>query len=350
MKVDHQKPHVLLVGTILPQTIENTWYRWLIDRGYRTTLLDQDQTINSIAWGNDQISRLLWKVGQSYLSERFSRRFLSVCLENKPDLILVVYGRLINKRVILELKSSIDVVIFNFYGEDFMNPLNTTTTLREAAVTYDHFFTTKSFNVPELNAAGINNVTYLPCGYLPACHYPVTVSVDNKKKYGSDLVFIGTWENDRATIMENLVDYDLGIWGNLWEKLPPNSPLHKGIKGPAVYCEEMSKVINSSKICLSFLRKGNRDQHTQRTFEIPACGGFQLSERTDEVLGFFEEGKEIECFSTLEELRSKVEYYLQHDNPRKKIAKQSYLRVQKSSYSYIDRLGDVLSFYDLYKN
>lgn len=336
------KPHILLVGTILPQTIENSWYRWLLDNGYQVTLLDQDKSIKSLSFNNEQILRLFWKFGQNYLSNRFSRRFINLSLTAKPDLILVVYGRLIRKSALIELKNSFNTKIYNFYGEDFLNPLNTTKILKDSAHKYDHFFTTKSFNVPELKSLGINNVTYLPCGYLPSCHYPVQVSANDKIKFGSDLVFIGTWENDRANTMEGLLNFDLGIWGNLWEKLPATSNLRKHVRGTAVYCEEMSKVINSSKICLSFLRKGNRDQHTQRTFEIPACGGFQLSERTEEVLGFFREGDEIECFSTIDELINKLNYYLKNEKARIQIAKKGHMRLITNRYSYIDRLKFIL--------
>ena len=82
------------------------------------------------------------------------------------------------------------------------------------------------------------------------------------------------------------------------------------VAGRAVYGGELARVFGASKVSLSFLRRANRDLHTSRTFEIPACGGFQLSERTEEVLNFFEEGKEIECFSSLDELKDKITYYL----------------------------------------
>ena len=107
----------------------------------------------------------------------------------------------------------------------------------------------------------------------------------------------------------------------------------------------MSQVFGASRINLAFLRKANRDQHTTRTFEIPACGGFELSERTDEVLSFFEEGKEIECFDSVEELKDKAAYYLEHETQRQRIAAAGLARVQRSPYSYTDHIQTILKHY-----
>ena len=47
-----------------------------------------------------------------------------------------------------------------------------------------------------------------------------------------------------------------------------------------------------------------------RTFEIPACFGFALSTKTKEQQDFFKEGAEADYFSTPEELKQKIDFYL----------------------------------------
>ena len=73
-----------------------------------------------------------------------------------------------------------------------------------------------------------------------------------------------------------------------------------------VVADNYRKTICSSKIILGFLRKINADTQTSRTFEIPACGGFMLMERTENQQRLFEEGKEAEYFSTLKSAKEKL--------------------------------------------
>ena len=54
----------------------------------------------------------------------------------------------------------------------------------------------------------------------------------------------------------------------------------------------------------------NDDLHTSRTFEIPACGGFMLSERSKEHSDFFEENKEAIFFDSAEELFNKINIFI----------------------------------------
>lgn len=88
-----------------------------------------------------------------------------------------------------------------------------------------------------------------------------------------------------------------------------------------------------------------------RTFEVPACRGFMLSTRTTEQKNFFKEGKEADYFSTPEELKQKIDFYLKNDELRLKIAEAGYQKLLKSNYSYIDRAKQVLKvFKSLNKN
>jgi spore maturation protein CgeB len=101
-------------------------------------------------------------------------------------------------------------------------------------------------------------------------------------------------------------------------------------------------VLNATRINLNFLRKINRDRHTSRSLEIPACQGFMLAERTDEHLQLFDEGQEAEFFESPQELLAKVKYYLTHEDLRKQIAKAGRDRCTGSGYSHHDRLEVIL--------
>ena len=108
---------------------------------------------------------------------------------------------------------------------------------------------------------------------------------------------------------------------------------------------EYSKVICATKINLGFLFKGNRDKQTTRSVEIPACGGFLLAERTSEHQALFKEGLEAEFFSSDEELKEKVLFYLSNESKRLSIAEaghQRCLRDQYDNYHVFKKIIDQL--------
>jgi spore maturation protein CgeB len=70
-----------------------------------------------------------------------------------------------------------------------------------------------------------------------------------------------------------------------------------------------------------------------------------LHERSDEVLEFFQEGKEIECFATVKELKEKIDFYLKNEELRIRIAEAGYRRCVQSGYLYADRAKRLLEVY-----
>ncbi len=339
------RSRVLIHGQFSPQNFEFCWREWLRQNSHPVQVLDQ-RTLLEKYIPSYSLMRVLWHFFQGSLVTLVSRQFARQAESFQPDLVIVVSGHLISAEALQTVRQRTGAILFHFYGEDFFNPLNTNRTLREAAPYYDRLFTTKSFNVKEMADVGLHHVGYIPHGYRPNCHFPVEPSPAERNIYGSDLAFVGTWEADRASALGQLTEFNLRIWGADWEWAERTWEGRRAIQKRAVYCEEMSKVFNASKINLAFLRKANRDRHTSRTFEIPACGGFQLSERTEEILGFFEEGREIECFDSVDELRDKANYYLQHETSRKRIASAGLMRVRRSPYSYTDRLQTILGYYN----
>ena len=111
-----------------------------------------------------------------------------------------------------------------------------------------------------------------------------------------------------------------------------------------VYDVEYAKVVAASKINLCFLRKANRDRETTRSVEIPACGGFMISERTNEQLEMFAEALEAEYFGAKEELLAKIRYYLIHEVERQQIAMNARTKCLIADYSYENQLGNIVEY------
>ena len=81
-----------------------------------------------------------------------------------------------------------------------------------------------------------------------------------------------------------------------------------------------------------------------KTFEIPACKGFVITNRTEQQLDFFLEDKACVYFSTAEELIDKTEFYLKNEKPRKMIMEAAYEISLKHRYK--DRAYDMIKFFN----
>ncbi len=204
---------------------------------------------------------------------------------------------------------------------------------------YDAFITTKSFGVEELKAIGCKRVIFSPNAYDPNTHRPPRNEMEKTISVG----FIGYFEDARCKSIAYLCDEGVEVtasgpgWVENRRRLPRNA-----VCLPTVTGAEYTNRIHRTLINLGFLRKLNRDYQTQRSVEIPACGGFMMAERTKEHQSLFKEGEEAEFFDTDEELLRKTRWYLSHPEQCAKIAAAGLSRCQASGYSYGGRLKKAL--------
>lgn len=304
---------------------------------YTFDLTDELRKINPFA-----TFRILNNYFEHYFYKELNMRLLSQIKLVKPDLIFVIKGSALLPETILQIKSELQSTIFCFNPD---NPFNlnkaaSNELIRKSLSLYDCYFIWGKFLMEQLKSSGAKRVEYLPFAYDPELHYPVSVSDEEKVVYGSDVVFIGTWDQEREEFLKSITDFDLSIWGSGWGK---SQSLKKLWKGRNVFGEEFSKVCNSSKINLNHIRKQNGDAHNMKTFEIPGCGGFMLTKRTGEQLEFLAEGKEIACYEGVDELREKIKYYLTNDEERKQIALAGYNKVSLHPYESV--INNILKVY-----
>ncbi len=102
--------------------------------------------------------------------------------------------------------------------------------------------------------------------------------------------------------------------------------------------DEIIAVFGSSRINLnlSASSRPGAEQIKGRNFEIPACGGFQLSGYAERLEDFLTIDREIVCYRTPGELVEKVKYYLEHDEERQVIAEAGWARVLRD-HTYAER-------------
>lgn len=110
------------------------------------------------------------------------------------------------------------------------------------------------------------------------------------------------------------------------QKYPLLKKCHRGIVD---YHKQMPLVFAHSRINLNISLRSIHSGIPLRVLDIMACGGFVLTNRQPEITEYFEDGREIATFGSMEECLDKIAYYLEHDEERQAIAAVGQRRVQE---------------------
>lgn len=104
--------------------------------------------------------------------------------------------------------------------------------------------------------------------------------------------------------------------------------------------KELADVYFNSKVNINITLQGKSGLN-YRVFEVPASGGFLLTDEMEGIADYFEPSREIETYKNLEELIDKTEFYLKNPEIAQRIAVAGFNTVRKS-HSYTARARFVL--------
>lgn len=277
----------------------------------------------------------------SFLSEAAIAR----CAEFKPDLVFALAQAPLTEASLQKLRENRIPTAF-WFVEDFrlMNYWE------RIAPLYDYFFTIQRNEFfDRLKAMGVRNYSYLPLAASPDVHRRLDLSKSETDTYGSDISFAGAGYNNRKFFFSGLLDFDLKIWGSEWSVgMPLLSRIQRGSEW--IDTEETVKIFNASRINInlhsSTYHEGVNpygDFVNPRTFEIAACGAFQLVDYRSEMSELFTAGSDIICFKDLNDARDKIRYYLNNPEARAEISARGKARVLKE-HTYEQRMEKLLEF------
>lgn len=166
------------------------------------------------------------------------------------------------------------------------------------------------------------------------------------EKKENTVVFIGLAEKSRFEVIQHVIDNHINVklvgygWKDFVRKNQNNKYLD--FKGSAVFGEEYSKLISSSKFGLGLLSKNFPELHTTRTFEIPACGTALITEKNEETSLLFNED-EVVFYNSLNDLVLKIKAGFSDDIKLKNITEKGTKRVLNSGYDYESIIQSVVS-------
>jgi hypothetical protein len=312
--------------------------------------------------------RLQQRFNRGAAISRLNEDVLALARNFKPQLIWAEKQEYLEPQTIADLRKT-GARLLHFTPDPYFTLSWKRTRIMDASMPlFDYLVTSKQYELAQYRALG-KQVVYMPLGFSFAVHRPLNPSeARTAREFESEIGFVGGWEPRRETLLSKLAEagHQVRIWGYAWDHLAdgrwtprrayrlrllagdepfaihPNTTLARAVAGGEVYADRYAWSLSGAKIGVGFLRTICPDQHTTRTFEIPACGSLLLADRTDEHREFFEESREADFFSSPEELVDKAKYYLSHETVRERVALAGYNRSVSSGYSYTDRVAKVL--------
>jgi hypothetical protein len=184
-------------------------------------------------------------------------------------------------------------------------------------------------------------------GVDPDVHYFDMITQQKINKEGN-IVFIGNCESDRVGIVEILVAMfgsKVKIFGPNWDSFRLKKLRKSGCLNPPIWDgRNCASIINSATVCLGLLSSTNQDLITRRSFEIPACGGCFLGQRTIDHLRLLREGRDALFFSDTREMIDQISLLFKSDKLVSDLKIHALKRSQELSFGYDQRIPSWLSF------
>ena len=247
--------------------------------------------------------------------------------EFRPDLVIALAQAPLNASVSDRLRAAGIKVAFWFVENYRVLPY-----WKQVAKDYDAFFAIQ--DEPFLSMvrdAGSPKAIYLPTAADPDRHAPVTLTDAERARFGAPVSFAGAPYLNRQRMLLGLIDLNPKIWGEGWagtevERLAAE-------RGARFDLDEMVRIFAASTINLN-IHSANHvegldpdpDYVNPRTFELAACGAFQLVDARAPLAALFRDD-ELATFRSQSELREKIAYYLAHPEERAAIAARGRARV-----------------------
>ncbi|MFS1512906.1 glycosyltransferase [Chengkuizengella sp. SCS-71B] len=272
-----------------------------------------------------------------------------VALEINPHLILFFDGWYVSAPKINLLKNLGFKMAVWFIDDPYYTDFT-----KAIAPNYDVVFTIEKGCIDFYKSFGCENVYFLP---LAADHDIFNQKKDLESKYNTSVLFVGNAHPDRLQFFKSIDDElfkrNIRIIGPNWDELKGSS-LHDCILiNNRISYEETAKYYNGAKIVINMHRsienpeininsiKIPAQSLNPRTFEISACGAFQLTDYREELENVYIPGKDIGTYTSPVDLIQKIDYYLSHSFERKRMANKAMQKTLKSE-TYLNRINQLL--------
>lgn len=205
------------------------------------------------------------------------------------------------------------------------------------------------FTVDKKMADWLNKNTKTKAFYVPAGVFDREVNMMKPQRVGYDIIFTGSSEyHPEFPFRSQLVKFLKNTYGRKF--------IHIGHGGDIGQKRghQLNQIYRNAKIVVGDTLQLNFDYpyyYSDRLFEVPGRGGFMIFPDIKGVEDCYEPNKEMVFYKhgDLSDLKSKIDYYLQHDAEREAIRLAGFERT-KSDHTYVDRWKTILEMVEKSEN
>ena len=238
----------------------------------------------------DRLARI-----QKNLSDRWARGLIAWTRKLRPDLVLVLKGEALSGNLLAEVKRLAPGALVTWWVDD---PWRYPSFARNLSL-FDHFFIFDRSYLTKLHSSGVRKAHFLPCACDETVYHPLRLSRLDKRRFSCDVSFVASYYPTRGELVRAVADrIDLRVWGGGWRSPEARRTLSGFdlVQGGLVNDRTATRIYNASKIGLNSHHSQTRlGGLNTRTFDLLACGLFQIVERVPGIEELLAPDVQVAC-------------------------------------------------------
>lgn len=284
---------------------------------------------------------------QNKLDKKYNENIISTAISFKPDILFSLNARFFPETIkFIKTLSVKTVSLVHDYPFDSTRFKYFPYTLQY----FDSLFLAEMLWKQNIkNIAPQAEIYHMVGAYSPEKFHPVQLDRKEIKKYQCNVGFAGASYGNkaegayRAGILSQISDYGLKIWGdkgwkNYIAKYYPN--ISNCYAGSRLNFDELNKLYQITEININLPNPQCLSTFQQRIFEVAAAKGFQIVDHRTDIYKYFNED-EIVTFKNIQELKNKIEFFLNNPDARKPYIDKAYKKV-KYNHTYENRIKTII--------
>ena len=276
------------------------------------------------------------------IRERFARR--------PYDILWLDKGWLIQPRTLRSIRAKVSTIVILNNDNPWGGHERGMWRLHKGIIPLvDEILTPRYSVVRSYERRGARRVSVVDFGFAPERQF----RPDRPTVKEHDICFIGSALKDgdgiRPPRTRFLLDLAkrlpglISVFGPGWEKALKGSEHNFKVVADGVWDDQYRETIWKSKVNLAFITRDNWDETSHRAYEITACGGCLLSERSSRLEQIFTAGQEAMFFSDAAQCADLARWLLNDDQLRQRISGAGHARVLADGCDNHSRLGEAIA-------